>query len=91
MWGLGLADVAGLAVLWVATEDLCYICPFSLEIVTSPAAWCVGWLPRTRGCCSGGGGGYWDVKKRELDQAVARVSQEDKRDGLGPCPTSDSW
>lgn len=54
MWGLGLADVAGLAVLWVATEDLCYICPFSLEIVTSPAAWCVGWLPRTRGCCSGG-------------------------------------
>lgn len=37
MWALGLAGLAGLAVLWVAAEDHCYICPFPLEIVTSSA------------------------------------------------------
>lgn len=43
--GLGLADIGGLVVLWVAAEGHCYICPFPLEIVTSPAGLCVAWRP----------------------------------------------
>lgn len=54
MRGLGLADFAGLAVLWVAAEGHCYICPFPLEIVTSPTGLCVGWLPQMCGCYSRG-------------------------------------
>lgn len=84
MWGLGLADVAGLAVLWVAAEGHGYICPFSLEIVTSLAGLCVDWLPQMCGSCSTGPpgmlkrenwAGLWPGlcrKTREL--ALARVT-----------------
>lgn len=34
-----------------ATEGYCYICPFPLEIVASPAGLYVGSLPRERDYC----------------------------------------
>lgn len=76
-WGLGLADAVGLAVLWVATAGRSYICPFPLEIVTSPGClvfWSLAtnaWLLFKEAS--------WDVKKRGLGWAAARASQEDRR------------
>lgn len=82
MWGLRLARVAGLA-----AEGHCYICPFPLETVTSPAGLCVGLLPQMRGCCWRG---LLGCPKRKLSQAAARAAGQDKRTGSGPCCTSGS-
>lgn len=80
--GLGLADVGGLAVLWVATKGHCYICPFPLEIVTSPAGVCVAWPPQIHGRCSRRPPG---MLKRENGAGLRPgLSLEDKRAGFAP-------